>query len=646
MTSSIEGRLLRGSTVDNYIFLVVASINIFFGFLRIIDALSIKYFYLYSPKVIDATVFSSNIDSWILLGSLIFLLFETLRMNLLRVSNFPRWTVWPCLLGFGAIPAFLVNSEFWAFLAAPLGIAVASLSLWHGFCSLSRRKKAIYLVLGVLSEFIIFEVLSLSTWVWNVFSYNIPFRSASNWRFALLDLQFFNVFYALTPWLFIVFLYGWAWVPIGRFALSKIRFFKGSSGEQPKASRTVCRVNLRGKLVLISLIVVVCAAMFVSYSPYVHLSSPKLVGVDSIPYFTWLEKMNNVGPSFAFSTDRPIFNLLMYSFQHAAGLSPEIVVRIMPSLCAVGLSLAVFWFVWEGSKNKLLALVSALFAVFSLQTVAGVFTYSVANWFAVIEAFVFLTLILKSFKDHVWGYSLGASVVGIVLLLTHPVTWYFVMAVTTAYFLWILFETFSRQTEERTASLRIAAIICLNLVFYAVYSLLPYGSYVTGSWAAALNLSGVSSTNVAQPFGLLSFANIPLGLQNVVEVWVGGVFGNPLLVALSVAGIFAVRGYSKRFREVLLLWVMVSSLVLFVGSPNTYFFYRVLYLVPFQVFAAAGFFWIFEKIESHTKFSLNKEFQLLEAAAFILIVLFFLNYSLRSIDSAAFYIPFVMKGIG
>jgi hypothetical protein len=212
------------------------------------------------------------------------------------------------------------------------------------------------------------------------------------------------------------------------------------------------------------------------------------------------------------------------------------------------------------------------------------------------------------------------------------------MLVLGGYFLWAVFDRFlKKQVEERVTNFKLSVILSSNLVFYAVYSLTPFGSYITNSWSEAIKFAGITLNNFGQGFDYLSLGNIPRGLQNVVQMWVGGVFGNALMLFLSVAGMVAVMGYAKRFKAVLMLWVMVSSLALIVGSPETNFFYRVLYLVPFQIFAAAGFYWIFDKIENTVNLSANKTFQILRISAFVLVALLFLNYSLRSVDSAPFY---------
>ena len=120
----------------------------------------------------------------------------------------------------------------------------------------------------------------------------------------------------------------------------------------------------------------------------------------------------------------------------------------------------------------------------------------------------------------------------------------------------------------------------------------------------------------------------------MVESWVGGLFANPLLVFFAIAGMFSIVVFANRFSRLMFLWVMVPSLVLLVVSAENYMFYRVVYVVPLQVLAAIGMFWMLSNFESAIGFRNSKIAWVAKIAIFIVVVLLFANYALRSVNGA------------
>jgi hypothetical protein len=71
-----------------------------------------------------------------------------------------------------------------------------------------------------------------------------------------------------------------------------------------------------------------------------------------------------------------------------------------------------------------------------------------------------------------------------------------------------------------------------------------------------------------------------------------------------------------------------------VVSAQNYMFYRIVYLVPFQVLAAIGVFWLFSYSDKILFFRGGRMFWILKILILVLVVLFFFNYALRSVDGA------------
>ena len=171
------------------------------------------------------------------------------------------------------------------------------------------------------------------------------------------------------------------------------------------------------------------------------------------------------------------------------------------------------------------------------------------------------------------------------------------------------------------------AVLSINVGFYAVYSFLPFGKAVASGGSSFLGFASPS-------LGLSAFVNLKHGLDYAVQSWVGGVFAAPLLIVLSILGLFFVIDFSSKFNRLVALWVAVPSLLLFFFSPESYFFYRILYLLPCQILSALGLFWLFERLDWLGRSRANKVVLLVKIGIGVLAFLFLLNYALRSVDGA------------
>ena len=270
-----------------------------------------------------------------------------------------------------------------------------------------------------------------------------------------------------------------------------------------------------------------------------------------------------------------------------------------------------------------------LFTVFSFQTTVGVYAYSISNWLALIEAFVLFGLFLKGAGKHSWTYMVAAASVGIALLFTHPYTWDVIVAVLLAYFAWTIVRLhLARGTDGKMHVKQLTLVLGFNLIAYGVYAALPFGRAVSSGGM------GFIEHSITFP----NLLNLQNGLETMVQMWVGGLYANPLLVFLAVAGMFSIMAFTNRFSRLMFLWVMVPSIALLVVSTENYMFYRIAYVIPLQVLAALGVFWIFSNFENVSRLKGSKLFLLLKIAMLVLVVLFFVNYALRSVDSAPLHI--------
>jgi hypothetical protein len=619
------------STIDLFLVSFAASVNFLLGFVKFINILDIQYYYFYSPKTINIVIFSPELDLWIWIVSLIFIISETLLIQTLGKLRVPWWTMVPNALSLVLISLLLFNERMISFFAIPLSFVVLTLSIYYvgGHLATSRIEAASLTLMYIAGIFIAFELASASIWILNIFNYEIPLGSGARWKFPFIDLQLFNVLYPLSSWLFLLFLGSWIWIPILRKIVPRVSALRKTlkkirEGNPSPLQNMNSKLKLNGKSLILCLFLSLAISIVVAYYPYAHLPRSTLVGVDAVHYYDWLREMMQKGPLIAFEGDRPFFNLLMYSVKLLSASPPEIVIRIMPMILAVCLSLAVYWFVKTGTKNKDAAVMSALFSAFDFQTTVGIFAYIVANWLAIIEAFFLLTLLLKSFESHSWKFALASTAVGIALLLTHPYTWNIIMIIIVCYLAWAFLR---RKNEEKSGVVLSALVLTANLLFYLICSVAPFGK---GIWAAERGVSNIVASNMS----ISNLFSLQGNLASMVQTMVGGLLGNPFLIILAVAGMFSIMDFTKRFNRIMLLWIMIPSLTLLAVSPDLN--HRSIYLIPMQILAAIGLLWIFGKFEAKMGRLHENEFLFnsLKILIVALVVLFLLNYSLRSVDES------------
>jgi len=141
----------------------------------------------------------------------------------------------------------------------------------------------------------------------------------------------------------------------------------------------------------------------------------------------------------------------------------------------------------------------------------------------------------------------------------------------------------------------------------------------------------LASLTLSKPALLLT------SLSRMVDFWVGGAFGSPLVYILSILGLAAMTNLKNPFYRLLFCWVLIPFLIIFALVPGmeTYY-YRILFVVPFQVLTAVGFFWLLSWLgrtlnhaEAKPKITYPR---LLQLVLLSLVALFLFNYALRIVD--------------
>jgi len=609
------------------------SVNILFGLLILIDLLNIRFYYFYSQNIINITIFSPSIDWWIWCISLLFIIVEMFIMKFLYHLSLPRWIIFPYLSLITSFAIFLINNQVATLLTILLGFVAIGLSIYYGkgFLFATSKEVVLLVFIGIIGLLIPIELASLSSWIINAFDYEVPFGPSLRWRFPLVDLNLFNILYPLTSWILLILLYCWIWIPISRYLFLRMRRDDFSSIHLPGI--------LERQYLTLVLFITLVVAVFVAYYPYIHLPPPGLVGVDSLSgvnYYGFLTHMVKDGPYASLRSDRPIFFLLLYFVKIVTMQPSYFVIRIMPAICAVGLALATFWFVKTGTKNDHLALLSSIFSVFSFQTTAGMYGYLLANWFIIIEIMLFFTFLLKSLEKRSIICSLIVGLISILALLTHPYTWLIMIGILVSYMIltFLVRSGIRKDIPFLLIPLVITAIVFAPYLIYVkggIYSSPSFWVFLNSIWHAFISNLNISKIILLQP-----------SLSLMVQRWAGGAFGNPLMIALAILGMVSMADMAKRFHRLILCWILVPSLAIFAlvpGSENLY--YRIAYVIPFQIPAAIGLYWLLSKLRSTLNSSSTSTtyFKLFQILIITLVILLLFNYSIRTVDEAMIQIP-------
>lgn len=600
---------------------IAAAVNVFFTILKIVNLSNLKYYYSFKPQQISIAIFSPLIDQIIWAATLTFVSLIVLLTNLHnRTVKMVLLTCLPILALLLVFQTFLPMTVLYGVLLSFL--LVYLFIRYSQSLSVSKQLTAIAVLICLTCIVLCLEAASLLTWTWNLYDFRSPFAQPIQWRFAIIDLQLFSVFYSGLSWLFLAFLTCWLWLPCLKSIIPKINAkleivpTKTLQVNIPKPS------EVNREVLGLGLFATVALAVFVAYYPTAHFPNSVLLGTDSNYYYNWINQLSQKGPMAALEMDRPFSNLLLYSIQALTSTSTETIVRYAPMFCSAALCLVVFWFVNVGTKDKRLALMSAVFTVFSFQTTVSLFVYSLSNWIAIIEMFLIFGLLLISSERHLLKSTVLLSLLGIILLLTHPYTWEVAIAILSTY---LAYAFLRRRTEDKQKIKQLTVFLSANIVFFFSYALLPFGAGLGNAGSAVLKYTPPT-------FGLSNFLSLQNGLENMIEVWVGGLFANPLLIVLAIIGVFALMDYSKRYNRLMLVWIAVPFVALLAFSPESFFYYRIVYLIPIQIFAASGLCLVLDKLEMITRIKSEKSFLVLKVLIVLLVIAFLLNYSLRASD--------------
>jgi len=372
-----------------------------------------------------------------------------------------------------------------------------------------------------------------------------------------------------------------------------------------------------------TILAVVFCSIFLVYYPYFYAT--RLIGVDTPWYYKNLVAMSNPEGLSRLLSDygaasRMPYLLILYVIQSVTALPPMFVVKLGPAVPAAFMGISTFFLIRTITRDTILASFSAFLGLFSIATTVAVYAGIFANWLALGWVALFLGLLLRAWSRPSPMRVLAATLVSIVILLTHAWTWGVVLASLMVFVGFsMLYRLAARCSLIPSGALRVSLpIIVANLVLLLlVMSLLSRGEFMI------LSRSALEAVN---PGNLKSFHP---ALLFTFQYYVGGFFANPVVILPAIVGVVKSRRIDGKFSLLIFSLLLVTSIpLLLVGS---WWQWRLLYMVPYQVLAAFSVAGVLRKVT----WSNGRLFGFCGALLMLVILLASLNYSLRCLN----YIP-------
>ncbi len=302
-----------------------------------------------------------------------------------------------------------------------------------------------------------------------------------------------------------------------------------------------------------------------------------LVGVDSPLYEQWFGEMQrrpvDQAITYAFGVaafgSRPLFLVPVYLLGQFVGVDSRQIVLGLPIFLGPLLSLTTFLFVRSGGERERTAALAAVLTGFSFDITVGMWGTYYANWLALAEAYLFLSILLSFDRQISFPKYASLTVLSLVILLTHPWTWVLVLTASMIFSL-----TADREARKTSQTIHMALIIAIGLGA----DFLKNRMFGVGTVAEDL----ATKTPVA---GLQKLA---MFWPNVIDALLythGGLMSNIVFLALATAGVLALR-WRKPFQRLLMIWVAVAGTV--IAFFDSYHISRIIYDMPLPTLSALG----------------------------------------------------------
>jgi hypothetical protein len=652
LASFISGRKEHVQKILACALLAAGAINVFFGSVMIVNWLRIEYYLAYSPLTLKLTIFSMSMDSQIWFGSLILLLAMLYAIKFLTRLRIPA-SVLLTQLAFPISLIYFFNSLLESGMTLLLFGSFSTLCMITVYSkeilSLTRARAVALFSIFLLSILFPIEFGSALAWIYNCFNPRYPFDADPRWILPLIDVKIYYALYPATLRLLIIVLFSWTWLPAVRcleYVFMKLMGMEfklqpsspaGEKAVDIRSNSLKSQSRLRSKLIWLTPKLLLPASMacgaFVAYYPYFYLPPFEFVGVDTHWYYETLVQVRDFASveKIVLSEPRAPYILLLYAL-NLIFQEPATAVKLGPAISAAFLSIAFYTLVKVGTENEYLAALSSLLGVFSIYTTGGMFAGIYTNWLAMAEVAFFLALFLKALRENSKKYLLSAILTSFLVLFTHAWTWGVLIGVMLSYMAMTLIRLNKRIFKSVESKREFAFILTVLLI------------NLTPALAILLNLGlpfiptpspGSTYYDLLKAMNTANLKRLEPILLFTLTYYIGGFFATPHVYLLTALGAISIRDFKSSFNRLLASWLFVPSIIAVL--MDSWFQWRLLYVLPCPILTALGLSCIIEKLEKSSLFmdytkADEKLLTLLKFLLTSLTVLLLFNYTLRSMS--------------
>jgi hypothetical protein len=589
------------------------AINFLFGSFSALNELKLTFFFYY-PRTIRIIIFDPLIDLFVWISSALFVaaILVTARPdNIKKMIAQGGVGILTAVLGLTVLATTGWNLA-WLSVYSLFLIAIVDLALLVSFEDRIFERPAkslITLTCVYLLAFLSFVEIPAAVH-YSLQSFDV--NTLIGQQDAATEMQMAYASYGLIPWLYVAFLFSWAWVPVvqrllrlsGKF-FPRNRLNPRLTQPPPVVSSGIEKASIRKQLSSTlepKLFLALAIAVFIGYYPYFQ-NPPWVVGTDAYwRYYDPLTKMIGKGPMAAFiqalTQWQPVPLMILYVSHVVTGMSLLNTLRLTQLMLVLVLGIFSWLFLTHnGGLN--FGLNAFLLSALSITTTIGFYTGIIANWMALAVWFVFFGyLSLRSARKLGYGDLVVMLALSILILFIHPWTWVVFASTVVIAALVALARDRRRGLRTGVFFLSVIAIDCVVAIGTIDYLSASQGLRV-------LSALQYSTFAIRNPSHILWFWS---ALTWLTRIW--SPFFNPLYIAIAIVGMFTLRTstLTPRTKRLILGWLVVSAIGSLLIAPFDFNpadpshsqseLFRLLYMTPFPVLAPLGITWLSQKVRS------------------------------------------------
>lgn len=622
-----------GSTRTVHAVLVVVflglSLSLFLALAGVCSSLGLGYRVGYLLREIDLVILSRKVDSmvWLVVTGTT----AIAALGLAAWSNGRERSCWVfySLMAFVQIALFLggrADVALWISLLFGSAFLASTAILAERLRMRTQPKGVIITVSGFLSILALVESLALISNFLIMTSPNLIIDSTLFLNSMAFQNQLSGLLFFYSPLLMLAAIF--VWVPM----LPLIFEIPSTEGKSDNDSRetTVHKFLTSRK---ISLALLVLASLWASVIPLLpYAIEPRLRGVDVSFYYDHLSSTASLSDAIAQLGVEPRapYLLLLYGIRSLTGWDPHLTMMVGPAVLGVLFSLAVYLLTRQLSGDWLAAGIAALFAASSLHIAVGLFAGIYANWLGLSVAILFLYLLDKALTKTSTIVILLSILASYLVVFVHAWTWGIVIAATAVTLtLMIIGLLISREDRDMRNSVKTCAIVFCAATLPMLAAMIGLVNVLPGLREAIYN----GLYEVAGSFSLSRLDDVIPTLTMTMNFYVGSLLAYPLILIIAVIGGVSMARSNSQHARPISAWLIVASVSAIL--LDSWFQWRVLYLVPFEVLAAIGIVFLFSTIDRAIRPNrLGSEntrlLQMIKLFLLIVVIMDFMNYSLRA----------------